>query len=298
MKANYHCAGCALKQVTTILKKHKELSDDEKLQIVQEVLEILWKEFKGGVPAVFGTQIHRKLKKLFTNEDPFFFEKKIANQTAIKLYDWAKSQIFSSTDPLDTSIRFSLAGNMIDFAVDENFVEEIEEKILKEVEKEIEINDVPRLRLLLEGNKIRKVLYILDNAGEIVFDKLLGMVLKELGVKELVFAVRDKPILNDATLEDASIVNLQEVGEVITTGTDFIGVKLDESSSQFKEKFFGADLIIAKGMGNFESLTEYDLLNMGVNVLFLLKAKCEPVAKYLAVSLNAGIAKLVLGKPL
>ena len=128
--------------------------------------------------------------------------------------------------------------------------------------------------------KAREVLYLADNVGEIVFDKLLIEKLKNYGVTVKV-ALKEKPILNDACISDALEVGLDDIAELVSTGTDSIGVIYEDLSPEFKEIFQKADMVIAKGLGNYEGLDEMDLGDKPV--FCLLNAKCQPVARDIGV---------------
>ncbi len=134
------------------------------------------------------------------------------------------------------------------------------------------------------------MLYLTDNAGEIAFDRLVVDELKDFGCRVTV-AVKGGPSLNDALMEDAETVGMAETADgVITTGTDAVGISLSESSEEFVEAYEGADVILAKGMANWETLTEY---RAPCPTLFLLRTKCEPVAEAVGAPLRRNIAKLV-----
>jgi len=129
----------------------------------------------------------------------------------------------------------------------------------------------------------QKILYITDNAGEIVFDKLL---IEQLPLEKVTVAVRGKPIINDATIEDAKFVGLTEMVEVIDNGSDAPGTILKTCSENFKEQFNSADLIIAKGQGNYETLSESDK-----NIFFILKVKCPVIARNIGCQIGEMILK-------
>ena len=148
------------------------------------------------------------------------------------------------------------------------------------------------LKLMSRVSESKRILYLLDNAGEIVFDKFLMQMIKEKYSVKIFAAVKSAPVLNDATLEDAEQIGLGEVAEVITTGNDHIGINLDESSEEFLQRLYEADLIIAKGQGNYESITEFEHL-LSKPIVYVLRAKCILVAESLGVQLYGNVVKAV-----
>jgi uncharacterized protein with ATP-grasp and redox domains len=203
----------------------------------------------------------------------------------------------------DNYKRFRLAciaaivGNIIEFDIlGHRFDLEKIFELMEKAEEELAIDDIP---LLFEKVKPEtRILYLTDNAGEIAFDVLLVKELRKLGA-EVTVAVKEKPVLNDATLEDAQAVNMvKTANRVITTGTDTVGLILDECSEVFLEHYQNSDLIIAKGMGHFETMTGYDPktgthIKHPSDVFFLLRTKCEPVAMSLGVKRDKNVAKFL-----
>jgi hypothetical protein len=177
-------------------------------------------------------------------------------------------------------------GNVIEFDVPGHSAN-IQEA-LKGLKDGFAIDDSEKLRKLIK--KGVKVLLLTDNAGEIAFDTLIVRELRRLGAVVTV-AVKAGPSLNDALMEDAEAVGMtKEADEVITTGADAIGVNLDETSEEFNSHFYDSDVIIAKGMANWETLTE---VPAPCPLIYVFRTKCEPVARAVAAPLNVNIAKLV-----
>jgi hypothetical protein len=259
-------------------------SGGEKTSYLEEVKHFLDRNFnEGRVPAILGTEMHRIIKKILRNDDPFKEKKKNSNRAAMEIAGHARRLIREAEDPLVQSFKVALAGNLVDFGV---YGAEINLRELKAALKDrLEIDDSKRLREALEEAK--DVLYLCDNAGEIVFDKLCIEELKRLGLK-VTAVVKSGAIVNDATMEDARFVGLKEVCEVIASGTDCVGVILEESSRIFREKFASADLIIAKGQGHYETMEGID----DKKIAFLLKAKCKPVARALGVKQKSSVVML------
>lgn len=156
------------------------------------------------------------------------------------------------------------------------------------LEDELAIDDINHLMKLLEESE--EILYLMDNSGEIVFDKILIEKIKENYEGEITAVVKKDPILNDATMEDAKHIHLQDLVSVITTGNGYIGVYPDNASTEFLNHLNSADIIVAKGQGCYESLTEMNLYN---RICYILRAKCIQVAKDLGVEKGEGIVKIV-----
>ncbi|WP_457611999.1 damage-control phosphatase ARMT1 family protein [Methanocaldococcus sp.] len=285
MKIKPECAICIVRQIVDIAK---ELAKDEEEQfiLVNKTFDVIKENYhKDMVPAVMGTRVHRFFKKISNNEDPYKRLKMIANEIALKYVDYAKKLIVGDElERLRKAILATIAGNTIDYgaySIDLN----IEEMILKTMNEPLAVDYSGDLMDHLKDKNIKKILYICDNAGEIVFDKLLMEIIKSYD-KDIVAVVKGKPILNDATLEDAKVAKLDEVAKIVTTGSDVIGTILEECSEEFLKEFNSSDLIIAKGMGNYESLTEY---NIDKPIYYILKAKCNPVAKSLGVKVGENV---------
>lgn len=250
------------------------------------------------VPAYIGTRRDRLIKTITGCLDPYREQKKESNKIALELRSSIEKIIEEEEDSYK---RFRLAciaaivGNIIEFDVlgHQFNLEEIS-KLVETAEKELAIDDIP---ILFEKVKPgTRILYLTDNAGEIAFDVLLVRELRKLGA-EVTVAVKDKPVLNDATLEDAQAVNMvRTANQVITIGTDTVGLILDECSETLLEHYHNSDLIIAKGMGHFETMTGYlpptgPRIKHPLDVFFLLRTKCEPVAISLGIERDKNVAK-------
>ena len=177
------------------------------------------------------------------------------------------------------AIEFDVSGR--DFSLDEL------KHIIANVESDLTIDQVSEFRELCE--KTEEILYLMDNAGEVVLDIILIDEIRKIGPK-VVAVVKGGPILNDATLMDADEIELSKYAdEVIDTGTPAIGVNLERSSDEFKKRFLSAELIVAKGMGNFESLTEFEL---ACPVVHIMRTKCNPVAQHVGCPRNKNIVMI------
>jgi damage-control phosphatase, subfamily I len=216
--------------------------------------------------------------------DPYRQLKRQSNEVVIDRFDSLEKMIVEAPHPLETAITFAAAGNIIDFGANEH----------ADIDIEKEIRNIPSLRFsrydyipfaeLLDTSKT--LLYIGDNAGEIVFDRLFIREIKRTyPEKRIVFTTRSKAIINDVTLEDAYMVGIDTEAEVISSGCRYPGIVLTETSEQFGMIYNSADLIIAKGQGNLEGLSE---VNDG-RIFLILRIKCERVAE----SVGAAVGDLI-----
>ncbi len=218
-------------------------------------------------PILLGAQVGRVLRKRL-GRDPYQEAKREANVRALARYNQWKAEVARAPDPLFHALRLAAAGNALDLGV---HPEDDPGRTLESPSGEFARLDYAEFRSALAG--ALNVLYLTDNAGEIVLDRVLIEVLIEHGTTVTV-AVRGSPTLNDVTMEDAQQVGLTAVAEVITTGSDVPGVYLDACSPAFRSRFQRAEIILSKGMGNFEGLSEEE-----APLFFLFQAKCRPVAQ-------------------
>jgi len=282
MKVYYECAPCFLRQAKEALDL---ATDDEKvkIEVMEELVKIVGSDFnQEAVSNEVGTKIHRIIKEKTGNEDPYFLEKQKGNEIALKFLPKIK-RILKEKNELETYIKAAIVGNIIDFgALGVNY--DIETGIIENMEKEIALNQIPELEKALESSK--NVLYLADNNGEIVFDKLLIEKLKEYDI-DVIVALKEKPILNDAGVDDALQIGLDGVAKLVSTGTDSIGIIYNDISEEFKKIFQDADMVISKGLGNYEGLTAMELGNKPV--FCLLNVKCDPIAKDIGVNLGDNV---------
>ncbi|MGE4290028.1 MAG: DUF89 domain-containing protein [Salinivirgaceae bacterium] len=206
--------------------------------------------------------------EIIKNDDPFAYEKALSNQTALLLYRQWKPKTVDAVDPFTLALRLALAGNIMDYGA--NIEINIQQTIQKALNTKLAIDHTAWLTRALK--KANTVLYLGDNAGEIVFDKLF---IETLMHPNLIYVVKGAPVLNDSTLSDAFEINMEEVADVITNGDDAPSTLLENCSKEFIEAYRNADLIIAKGQGNFEGLMHQN----DSRLFFLLMAKCDVIAE-------------------
>ncbi len=288
MKIKPECVICIIRQVVDAVN---EITKDEKEQfrLIKNTMNVI-KDVYGedAVPAWMGTVVHRYLKRISGNDDPYKKLKDKANKIALQYLDRVREMcnVDDELERLKMKVLATIAGNVIDYGAYSTGID-VEKLIKDTLNGELKIDNSKELLNDLKNKDIKKILYICDNAGEIIFDRILMEEIKKYD-KEVVAVVKGKPILNDATLEDAKISKIDEIAKVITTGSDIIGIILEECSEEFLKEFESADLIIAKGMGNYESLTEYDD-RIDKPVYYILKAKCKPVAENIGVEVGDNV---------
>ena len=279
MKVHLDCFPCFLKQSILALRLGTK---DELLQekILKNVLPEIQKADISKPPAYTSTFVHREIRRLL-GKNPFKDIKAEYNQIALSLYPSLKSIIEKSPDPLWTATRLAIAGNVIDFSIFTSV--DIEGTIRKALHNPIVVDNYDTFSSALLNTE--SILYLADNAGEIIFDKLLVETLISLN-KKVKVAVKGSPVLNDSTMDDAVESRITEICEVIDNGSDAVGTILEWTSPTFQKAFKEADLIISKGQGNFETLTGADK-----KIFFLFQSKCDVVSKELCLSTGSMLLK-------
>jgi uncharacterized protein with ATP-grasp and redox domains len=221
-------------------------------------------------PPAFAQQIHRRLRTATGTTDPYLEIKRQFNRIANELLPDIRKIIDAADDRFEASLKAAIAGNVIDFGIGGDITEEdVHDAVAKIVDAPF-VGNIEELKQEVE--KAQNILYLADNAGEIVFDRLL---IEQLPKHRVTLAVRGCPILNDATIDDAEFAGLDQLVKIIGNGSDAPGTILPDCSDEFLEIFRNADLIIAKGQGNFETLS-----HCPENIFFMLKVKCQVIASH------------------
>ncbi len=241
---------------------------------------------------VVSTRLFRMIAERTGNPDPFREEKLSCNRVALPMAERLSREILQIDDPVErlrSAALASIAGNTMDLGTSGHSfdLKHLDEEYRRTVEQGLAIDNTPDL--LFEVDRCEDVLYLADNAGEIAFDKILVQVISRLGPAVTV-AVKGGPISNDATLEDAAYVKMDEVASVITTGTAHLGINLGESSDEFIRAFRSADLILSKGQSNLETICHDGPSTQPV--AFVLKVKCQPIAMALGAKLGDNVLKI------
>lgn len=292
MKVEDQCAACIISRGAA---EAKEATTNPALRFraMCELLRLLTKEFRPtAVPADLGTKRDRLVRRITGSADPYKRSKRISNEKALKLLPYARKLVeegYTQQDRFKRAVLCAIVGNIIEFDIPGHKASFSSlRKSFREAAKDLIVDDIGKIYEL--AKKAHTILFLADNAGEIVFDTLLVEKLKEMGASVTV-AVKGGPVINDATLEDTDASGMSAiVDKVITTGTDAVGFAAKEVSKEFLDAYDSADLIIAKGMGYAETLTEYRLNKPHA---LLLRSKCDPVANYFCVTREKNIAKLM-----
>jgi len=272
-----------------------EATNDKKLQFeaMLSLTRLLNKEFKPtAVPAWLGTKRDRLVKTITGNADPYARKKLMSNQRALEILPTVKRLIAQQGKPerkLRLACLTAIVGNIIEFDIlQHQFDFNNIEKLIQQAEQDLAVDEVNKIIDL--ARKAEEILYLTDNSGEIAFDTLFVGELKKLGAHVTV-AVKGKPIINDATLQDAKAVGMHEIAdELISNGTDTVGLIARDCSKRFLARYRSSDLVVAKGMGYAESLTETKLTRPHA---LLLRTKCQLVARYFGTEKGKNVAKLM-----
>ena len=264
-----------------------------RFRAMAEIVKLLNREFKPtSVAADLGTKRDRIIKQLSGNNDPYQRSKKLGNEKALKMLPYAKKIVQSSytqQERFKKACLCAIVGNIMEFDIPgHKFALNDLTKTIRTAAKDLFIDDIDRAYEL--AKKAEGILYLADNAGEIVFDTLLVEQLKNMGLK-VTYVVKGGPVINDATIEDVEFSGMDKLAdEILTTGTDAVGLLKKEVSAEFLKVYDEAKLVFAKGMGYAETLTEFKLTKPH---LLLFRTKCVPVANYFCSPRDKNIAKLM-----
>ena len=271
MISDYRCFYCFTRAFEKLLEK-ENISVEAKNAFTLDMIRLYQNNGNSFSAPLFSRELHSILRSYTHNPDPYKEEKKENNDQALNLLHESEKLIQQSNDPFGTSLKIAIAGNIIDFAANDNF--NILVTIDKALNSEFAIDHSKQLKKALES--ANSVLYLGDNAGEIVFDKLF---IQTINHPNLTYVVRGAPVINDATMEDAEYVGMKDITNVISNGYDAPSTIPDKSNKQFQEYFRKADLIISKGQGNLEGLIPLN----DDRIFFLLMVKCDVMAEFMKV---------------
>ncbi len=266
------CPPCLLNR---LLFQTDLVGADVRKQVMEDGLTILAREFHDANSAVLATKVHARAYKLIGVDDPYYELKLRSDEVAGMLYQRAEEFVEKANDTLEAAALCAIAGNVLDFGG--NLAMRHPEALLSRFDgilaQGLDVNDLPQVSEILQ--EAGRVLYLFDNCGESVFDRLLIREIQSFGAR-VTGMVKGRPILTDVTAEDAIRVGLDDVlDEMVDTGGFAIGVDLDIMDESVREQIECTDLVVAKGMANFESLSDTDVRP----IAYFMRAKCEPVAR-------------------
>ncbi|RLE39167.1 hypothetical protein DRJ12_00690 [Candidatus Acetothermia bacterium] len=287
MRIYLDCFPCFMRQA---LEAARMATDDPRVQreVLDRTAELLPTIPMDAIPVDIGQLVHRIVREVTGVPDPYEGVKQGSNDRALSLYPTLKAQVERSDDPLLAALKIAGAGNIMDFGPnlaldpDRSIDRVMNDSLTQALNEPLDHAQYRAFQGKLAD--IEKIIYLGDNAGEIVFDKILIEELVRRG-KGVTFVVRGSPIINDATMDDARYVGMEEVATVITNGSDAVGTSLSDCSPEFRAVFQSAEMIVSKGQGNFEGLSD-----IPGPIFFLFKVKCPVVAR----EVGARIGTLVL----
>ncbi len=272
MRTFLDCVPCFVNEALNVSRR---VTDDEAVheRVLKAVLMKATELSFSQSPPRMGYEIHRIIRQETGNDDPYREAKIQSNRLALEMCPDLRRKILSSADPFETALRLSIAGNILDFGVGNLTQARAASALAETIEDALKSPFVPDHAALLREaiEQAEDILYLGDNAGEIVFDRLF---IERIPRHEVTFVVKGGPIINDATREDAELAGLTEIVTVIDNSSRAPGTILELCSTEFQQQFEAADLVIAKGQANYETLSETDK-----KVFFLLKVKCPVIAR-------------------
>ena len=276
MKTYFECIPCLLRQT---FEAARLTTDDKAIheQVIRKVLRATSEMNLQESPPFMAQRIHRLIRQMTGDNDPYRDIKDRFNYFALELYPELKKRIKRSQEPLDTAIRLAVAGNIIDSGVNNHVDETQVHNAIEHALTAPLAGDPEQFRKAV--SKANDILYLADNAGEIVFDRLL---IEQMPLEKITLAVKGSPVINDACLADARATGIADLVEIIDNGSDAPGTILAECSEKFKRRFENADLIIAKGQGNYETLSD-----VKKDIFFVLKAKCPVIAHHIGCEMGS-----------
>ena len=242
MISDYRCFFCFARAFEKLLEIER-LSLAEKNSFTRGMALLYSKSSDNFSAPCFSRELHQVLKQYSKNPDPYVEVKKQSNDLVLGMVSELKRSLVESENQFETAIRLAIAGNIIDFAIGETF--DLNTTIQKVLNTEFAINHSSELEMAL--SRAKSVLFLGDNAGEIVFDKLF---IETINHPNLTYVVRGAPVINDATMDDAIYVGMDKVVNVISNGYDAPSTIVDKCSAEFRYLFENADVIISKGQAN------------------------------------------------
>ena len=279
MKTSLDCMPCFVRQA---LDAARRASADPVVHehVVRDVLGWAHGMDMDGPPPLLGRRIQARLRQVLGDADPYRAVKAEQNRMAISLLPDLRARLVADPDPFGLALRLAIAGNVIDLGAKASVsLDELREAVEQALRQPVS-GDPEAFRSAVDA--AQNILYVADNAGEIVFDRLL---IERLPPGRVTLAVRGGPVLNDATRQDARVAGLDAIVPIVDSGSDVPGIWLPACSADFVQRFSAADLVIAKGQGNYETLSDF-----AAPVFFLFRAKCPVIAEHAGVPIGSHVA--------
>lgn len=280
------CIPCLIRRV---LFEAEEVDADKAVEAVRNASEMLGHLFGEGVcSATVATKVHRETYRILGSKDPYRTLKRKSNEIALELYPAAEKFVKAAKDPLRAAFLCAVVGNVLDFGIGTGYdhPSRLKKEFKNLLGEGLGHDDSPKIEKMLK--KADKVVYLSDNCGEIVLDRLALKELKRFDI-ELTLAVKEEPILTDATKKDIAGLGMERIVHRVVEAPGFaVGVDLDSLKGRFGKMVRDSDLVIAKGMANFEALSETDIMP----VAYLLRTKCAPVANAMGLPKDINAVKL------
>ena len=272
MKAKNACIPCIMKQAYNTARRATK--DTVKIRkILDETANYCQTLDLDQAPADASNYVYEMTREITGNDDPYREEKKRYNDLCLGMIDDLRREIEKRDDPLYAAARVAILGNVIDLGIGYAF--DLDEELKNIFSVTLPQDDFKDFKQTVSSGR-KNILYLADNCGEIVFDRLFIERLKEN--HDVTLVVKQGPIINDATMIDAEYVGLKSMVRTIDTGSASIGVRWSMVSEEFVAAYDAADVIVSKGQGNFETMSDRDK-----DIYFLLRAKCDSVADMLGV---------------
>lgn len=279
MNMTLDCIPCFIRQAADAVRLSTS-SEEEQNRLMRHVLEWIVDIDLRQTPPGAAQMLHRRLRTYLAVEDPYRASKNRHNDLAARLMPSIRRRIAESFDPLTMAVRYAITGNIIDLGAKNNvgsgeIYAELQSAPMQPIFGELEAFKQTAARA-------KTILYLADNAGEIFFDRLL---IELLDGRKVTLVVRGAPVINDATLDDAKAAGLSDIAAIMDNGSDAPGTLLGDCSAEFVRRFAEADMVIAKGQGNFESLSDERR-----DIFFLFRAKCGVISRHSGYSVGAYVA--------
>lgn len=290
MRLYPECVPCMLQRAMLFCRNEQ---DETKYRIMKELCRLFSEMASPGITTTgMAYERNKIIESITDNNDPMKEMKEESVREALKVYPRIEKYVNIIKDDKErfrTAMRIALAGNLIEFGARDHILDldKLEEEILKVIDEKLAVDDTDKIYDGVKNSK--KILYITDNAGELVFDQIL---IKELmRYANITVAPLSRPVQDDAWIEDVERLGIDKICKVIPRG-DFIGIWFEKCTQEFVREFDNVDLIIAKGMGCYETLVDYPEKLNG-RIALLMKAKCEPVARDINIPLGSGVIRLL-----